>query len=117
MAEQNFSLARCLKSLAALAALTLPGFAASQPLMRYNAIIETTFLLDRCGVLTPERRAYLEKEARLARQPLDFTKEQWAAQDSALARDLPRLNPAVSKERCEELVSSIDQEMQTAPKK
>jgi hypothetical protein len=95
----------------------LPAVAGAQPLMRYNAVVESTYLLDRCGELTPARRAYLEKLKRLAQRSLDYTPEQWAAQDAALAGDLPRLNPSVPKERCEELVSSIDQEMRGAQAK
>jgi len=101
----------------ALAALALPAVAWGQPLMRYNAVVESSYLLDRCGELTPARRAWLEKLTRLAQRSLDYSAEQWAAHDAALAADLARLYPSVPKERCEELVRNIDQEMADAQAK
>jgi hypothetical protein len=97
-------------------AAAAPAFAKAPPaIMRYNTVAESTYLLDRCGELTPERRAWLRKLANIAKRPLRWSDRQRAAHDAALARDFARLYPSVPKVRCDELVRSIDQEMQNPP--
>jgi hypothetical protein len=96
-------------------ALAVPVAAQFSPLMRYNTVAESMYVLDRCGELTVERRAWLRKLSDLAKGPLDWTADQWAAHDAALAKDLERLYPSVPKERCAELTRSVDQERRNAP--
>lgn len=98
-----------------LAVIGAPAAAQSSPLMRYNTIVESTFLLERCRELTPERRTYVRRLTEIAKRPLEWTPDQWAAHDAALAKDLERLYPSVPKVRCAELVRNLDQEMKNAP--
>lgn len=83
--------------------------------MRYNTVVESTYVLERCGELTPARQAWLKKLTDIAKRPLDWSDAQWAAHDAALAGDLGRLYPSVAKVRCEELVRNINQEMKNPP--
>ncbi len=113
--KPHTSVIRSLGFLLGLAASVAPALAEAPALMRYNTVMESRYLLDRCGELTPERRAWLRKYADLAKQPLAWSDDQWAAHDAALAQDLARLYPGVPKVRCDELVRNIDQEMKNPP--
>ncbi len=104
-----------------LASAFLCGAAAGRghtvpPLARYNGIAETTYLLGRCGELTPERHEWLMHVADHAMRPLDWTPAQWAAHDVALTRDLEWIHPTVSKERCAEVARAVDSERKTTPR-
>lgn len=101
----------------AFCAAAPPLLAQAPAIMRYNTVMESRYLLERCGELTADRRAWLRKYADLAKQPLDWSDDQWAAHDAALAQDLAQLYPTVPKVRCEELVRAINQEMKNPPAK
>jgi hypothetical protein len=98
--------------LLSLAAVVTPAVAQTPALMRYNTAVESRFLLERCGVLTPERNAWVRRQIDSAKRPLDWmTPDQWSAHDAGLAKELERLYPSVPKERCAELVQNLELEM------
>jgi hypothetical protein len=101
--------------------LLLSSAAAGQPkpvppMMRYNAVAETMYLLERCGALTAQRRDWLENVRGHAARATEWSAAQLAAHDADLAREFRGRYPAVEKERCEELARNIDNERATTIK-
>ncbi len=102
---------------AAVAVLTLgAGAQTFNPLVRYNNIAESTFILNKCGALTPERHEWLMHTLELAARSIQGTAPQWEQYDKDLLARLEKAYPSVPKERCEALARSVDHERQTIPR-
>ncbi len=86
------------------------------PLLRYNNIAESTFILNKCGALTPERHEWLMHTLELAARSIQGTQPQWEQYDKDLLARLEKTYKTVPKERCEELARSVDHERQTIPR-
>src|SRR5712691_440688 len=85
--------------------------AASQgvpPIMRYNKVAESAYLLDRCGALTAERRVWLANVRGHAMHAAGWDAGQAAAQDELLWPEFEQRYAVVAKERCDELARATD---------
>ncbi|HZM33085.1 MAG TPA: hypothetical protein VFC18_01205 [Burkholderiales bacterium] len=80
------------------------------PAMRYNVVSEMTFLLERCGELTSERRAWLDNVRGHAARAMQWDEAKLAMHDAELAAEFRIRYPSVEKVRCEELARNIDHE-------
>ena len=98
-----------------LLALCTPTFAQVTPIMRYNTVSESMYLLQRCGELNEARRAWLQRMREHSMRILDRNAAQWAAHDAALKAEFDQRHPVVAKERCSELSRSTDHERSTLP--
>jgi hypothetical protein len=91
--------------------------AASQgntPVNRYNGVSENIYLLERCGGLTAERRAWLDNVRRHTMRAAGWDGGQAAAHDVVLKREFEqRYVVMISKERCEALARTTDHERAT----
>ncbi|HZO04699.1 MAG TPA: hypothetical protein VFB93_26210 [Burkholderiales bacterium] len=76
--------------------------------MRYNGVAENIYLLERCGELNAERRAWLENVRGHAIRATGWTPAEVAAQDEALQREFRDRYPTIPKERCEPLARATD---------
>ena len=83
------------------------------PIKRYNTASETMDLLQRCGELNADRRAWLQRLREDARRTLDWTAGQWAAHDAALKVEFDQRYPEVTKDKCSELTRATDNERKT----
>ena len=86
------------------------------PIVRYNAIAESVYILNKCGELTAARREWLEHLRGHAMRGLDWSAAQWAAHDAALAREHAQTIPYVPKDRCDEYARTTDHERRTIPR-
>ena len=80
------------------------------PIKRYNTASETTYMLQRCGELNGDRRAWLQRLREEARRTLDWTAGQWTAHDAALKAEFDQRYPTITKDRCSELARATDNE-------
>ena len=80
------------------------------PIKRYNTASETLYLLQRCGELNDDRRAWLQRLRDEARRTLDWTAGQWAAHDAALKAEFDQQYAEVTKDKCSELARGTDNE-------
>jgi hypothetical protein len=91
--------------------------AASQgvpPIMRYNGVAENMYLLERCGALTTERRAWLNNVRGHAMRAAGWSAAQAAAHDQVLDREFEqRYVTMIPKERCDALARTTDHERAT----
>lgn len=86
------------------------------PVMRYNVVAETMFLLERCGALTSERREWLDNVRGHAVRAMEWSEAQLATHDAELQREFRERYPSVDPARCEELARNIDIERATTIK-
>ena len=93
-----------------------PGPRVVPPVLRYNSVSETTFLLERCGELTSERRDWLDNVRGHAVRAMEWSEAQLATHDADLQREFRDRYPSVDKARCEELARNIDIERATTIK-
>jgi hypothetical protein len=91
--------------------------AASQgvpPVMRYNGVAENMYILDRCGGLTGERRAWLDNVRGHAMRAAGWDAAEAAAHDQLLRSEFePRYAAGIPKERCDRLARATDHERAT----
>ena len=83
------------------------------PIKRYNTASESLYLLQRCGELNNDRRAWLQRLREEARRTLDWTAGQWAAHDAALKVEFDQQYTEVTKDKCSELARATDNERKT----
>lgn len=93
-----------------LLALCTAGSAQVTPIKRYNTASEAMYLLQRCGELSDDRRAWLQRLREEAKRTLDWTPGQWAAHETALKTEFDQQYPAVTREKCSELARATDNE-------
>src|SRR4029453_9703689 len=96
-----------------LLALSTVVTAQLTPIKRYNSTSESMYLLQRCGELNADRRAWLQRLRDEARRTLEWTPGQGAAHDAALKAEFDQRYPAVTKEKCDELARATDNERKT----
>lgn len=91
--------------------------AASQgvpPIMRYNGVAENMYMLDRCGALTAERRAWLDNVRGHAMRAAGWDAAKAAAHDQLLKSEFEqRYASGIAKERCDQLARTTDHERAT----
>ena len=80
------------------------------PIKRYNTASESLYLLQRCGELNDDRRAWLQRLREEARRTLDWTAGQWAAHEAALKSEFDQQYTEVTKDKCSELARATDNE-------
>jgi hypothetical protein len=86
------------------------------PILRYNTAAEWMYLLETCGALTPERRAWLENVRGHAALATEWDKARLSEHDAELRREFSARYPSVPRERCEELARNLDNERATTIK-
>ena len=99
---------------ASLLALCAAGSAQVAPIKRYNTASESLYLLQRCGELSDDRRAWLQRQRDDVKRNLDWTPGQWAAHETALKTEFEQQYPAVPREKCSELARATDNESKPA---
>lgn len=95
---------------ASLLTLCTAGAAQVAPIKRYNTASESLYLLQRCGELTDDRRAWLQRVRDEVKRTLDWTPGQWAAHETALKTEFDQQYPALPREKCSELARATDNE-------
>ena len=95
---------------ACLLALCTAGTAQVAPIKRYNTASESLYLLQRCGELNDDRRAWLQRVREDVKRTLDWTPGQWAAHETALKTEFEQQYPAITREKCTELARATDNE-------
>ena len=93
-----------------------PGPRVVPPVLRYNSVSETMFLLERCGALTSERRDWLDNVRGHAVRAMEWSEAELATHDADLQREFRDRYPSVDKARCEELARNTDIERSTTLK-
>jgi hypothetical protein len=93
-----------------------PGPRAVPPVLRYNSVSETMFLLERCGSLTSERRDWLDNVRGHAARAMEWSEAELATHDADLQREFGDRYRSVDRARCEELARNIDNERATTLK-
>lgn len=101
---------RTLVLAALLLALCPLATAQVAPIKRYNTASESLYLLQRCGELTDDRRAWLQRVRDEVKRTLDWTPGQWAAHETALKAEFDQQYPALPREKCTELARATDNE-------
>lgn len=103
----------CLLSLLPFAAF---GQVNNPPTRLYNEVVRSTYLLNQCGAMTPERQEWLDHLMVFAKRRMDFyTPAEKAQHDAALAEDIRReFATKPSKETCNSFVRGLDHERKTA---
>ena len=86
------------------------------PVMRYNGVAENIYLLERCGALTADRRAWLENVRGHALRATGWSSAEAAAHDRVLKQEYDQRYTAVAKERCDQLARTTDHERATVVK-
>ena len=96
-----------------------PGLAMSQgvpPVVRYNAIAESIYMLERCGAMTSERRAWTTNVRENAMRANGWDAGKAAEQDAILKPELARRHAEITRERCDKLAHGTDLERTTTRK-
>ena len=87
-----------------------------QPVVRYNSVAESMYLLQRCGALTSERRAWIENVREHAIRANGWDAVQLATHDKVLKAELDQRYTTVPKERCDQLAQATDLEIKQTRK-
>jgi hypothetical protein len=99
--------------------LLAPSLAMSQgvpPVVRYNAIAESIYMLERCGMLTAERRAWTANVRENAMLANGWDAAKAAAHDQILKAEFAKRYVEIPKERCDQLARGTDLERATTRK-
>jgi hypothetical protein len=84
------------------------------PVMRYNGVAESMYLLERCGEMTDERWEWLENVRMHAMRSAGWDEAQAQAHDRLLIAEFrQRYRAGVAKDRCNQLARATDQERKT----
>lgn len=87
------------------------------PVMRYNGVAESMYILERCGAMTPERRAWLNNVRGHAMRSAGWNADDAAALDKLLKVEFEqRYAAGIAKERCDQLARATDHERSTVVK-